>query len=72
METGVFGYAISTFFEISRMQRFACNYEFRDVEGKVTPTIIRKLLLLGKMASFPIILRSLAVPILRSVLYLSW
>ena len=22
---------------------FACNYEFRDVEGKVTPTIIRKL-----------------------------
>ena len=22
---------------------FACNYEFRDTEGKVTPTIIRKL-----------------------------
>lgn len=27
---------------------FACNYEFRDVEGKVTPTIIRKLLFTGE------------------------
>lgn len=30
---------------------FACNYEFRDVEGKVTPTIIRKLLFTGEDGS---------------------
>lgn len=27
---------------------FACNYEFRDMEGKVTPTIIRKLPFTGE------------------------
>lgn len=27
---------------------FACNYEFRDTEGKVTPTIIRKLPFIGE------------------------
>lgn len=27
---------------------FACNYEFRDIEGKVTPTIIRKLPFTGE------------------------
>ena len=27
---------------------FACNYEFRNIEGKVTPTIIRKLPFTGE------------------------
>lgn len=27
---------------------FACNYEFRDMEGRVTPTIIRKLPFIGE------------------------
>lgn len=27
---------------------FACNYEFRDMEGRVTPTIIRKLPFMGE------------------------